>query len=201
MSGNSKSDLYVAPLKKAKGLGSAHTGTHHWMMQKITALLSLPLIIWLIWSITSLHGASYAEFTAWLSQPLNAILMIILVCSVMLHAQLGSQVIVEDYIANEKLKMVKLICHKILFFGLGVAMIFSILKITFVVEPIKSPNIHSVEQRWSKIKKELPSKYMENGKCVCNMPKEDGNDPLQKWRYIQCVNTCKAVNEGIKNDQ
>ncbi len=124
-------DLYVAPLKKAKGLGSAHTGTHHWMMQKITALAQIPLVIWLIWSIISLQGVSYVEFSAWLGQPINAILMIILVCSVMLHAKLGTQVVVEDYITNEPLKMAKLICHKILFFAMGVAIIFSILKISF----------------------------------------------------------------------
>jgi len=131
MSGNSKSNLYESPLKTAKGHGSSHEGTEHWMMQKITAVLSLPLILWLIWSMVGLQGASYAEFTSWLSQPVHAILMIILVCSVMLHARLGSQVIVEDYITNEPLKMVKLISHKILFFGMGVACIFSILKITF----------------------------------------------------------------------
>ncbi len=126
-----KDNLYVAPLKKAKGLGSAHEGTEHWMMQKITAILQIPLIIWLIYSIIKLQGTSYAEFNNWLAQPINAILMIILVCSVMLHAKLGTQVVVEDYISNKKLKMVKLICHKILFFGMGVAIIFSILKIAF----------------------------------------------------------------------
>ncbi len=124
-------DLYVAPLKKAKGLGSAHAGAHHWIMQKITALLQIPLIIWLVWSMISLKGASYSEFTAWLSQPINAILMIILTCSVMLHAKLGAQVITEDYVANESIRMAKLIVQKILFFGMGVAIIFSILKISF----------------------------------------------------------------------
>ncbi len=128
---NKENDLYIAPLKKAKGLGSAHHGAEHWMMQKITALLQIPLIIWLVYSVVGLQGASYAEFSAWLSKPLNAILMIILVCSVMLHAKLGSQVIVEDYISNKKLKMVKLIWQKILFFSMGVAIIFSILKIAF----------------------------------------------------------------------
>jgi len=127
-----KNDLYVAPLKKAKGLGSAHEGVHHWMMQKITALMQIPLIIWLVCSIAKLQGASYEQFSAWLAYPINAILMIILVCSVMLHAKLGAQVVVEDYISSEPLKMAKLICHKILFFGIGVAIIFSILKIALV---------------------------------------------------------------------
>ena len=124
-------NLYVAPLKKAKGLGSAHHGTEHWMMQKITAVAQVPLITWLIWSIIGLQGASYTEFSAWLAQPINATLMITLVCSVMLHAKLGAQVVVEDYLKNEPLKMIKLIGQKILFFAMSVAIIFSILKITF----------------------------------------------------------------------
>ncbi len=128
---NKENDLYIAPLKKAKGLGSANHGAEHWMMQKITALLQIPLVIWLVYSVVGLQYASYAEFSAWLSKPLNAILMIILVCSVMLHAKLGAQVIVEDYISNKKLKMAKLIGQKVLFFGMGVAIIFSILKISF----------------------------------------------------------------------
>lgn len=131
MSGHCKKESFAAPLKKAKGLGSAHEGTDHWMMQKITALANIPLVLWLIFSIVSLQGASYAQFTAWLGQPVNAILMILLIISVLYHAKLGAQVITEDYVSCEALKMVKLIAQKIVFFGLGVACIFSVLKISF----------------------------------------------------------------------
>ena len=123
---------YITPLKKAKGLGSSHEGVDHWMMQKITAILQVPLIIWLICSITQLQGASYSEFTEWVAAPLNSILLIILVCSVMLHAKLGAQVIVEDYISNKSFKLFKLIGQKIFFFAMAVACIFSILKIAFM---------------------------------------------------------------------
>ena len=128
---SNKSDSYVAPLKKVKGLGSAHEGADHWMMQKITAIANIPLILWLIWSIISLNGASYDEFTSWLAQPVNAILMILLIISVMYHAKLGTQVITEDYISNEGFKMFKLIGQKLFFFAIGVACIFSVLKIAF----------------------------------------------------------------------
>ena len=100
-------DNYAAPLKHAKGLGSAHEGVDHWMKQKITALANIPLIIWLIWSIVSLKGANYDQFTGWLAQPINAILMILLVISVMIHAKLGAQVIVEDYISSKPIRTIK----------------------------------------------------------------------------------------------
>ncbi len=128
----SKNDgLYVAPLKKAKGMGSAHEGADHWMLQKITAIANIPLVLWLMFSIISLQGATYVEFTEWLAKPPHAILMILLVISVMFHARLGAQVVTEDYISNEGFKMFKLIGQKLFFFGLAVACIFSILKIAF----------------------------------------------------------------------
>lgn len=118
-----------SPLHKAKGLGSSHEGAHHWMHQRMTAIANTGLILWLICSVAHLQGASYAEFTAWLSAPWNAVLMILLIISTFYHAVLGSQVVVEDYIHNKCFKMAKLIGMKLFFFALAVACIFSILKV------------------------------------------------------------------------
>lgn len=124
-------DKYKTPLKTAKGMGSAKEGVDHWMKQKVTALANIPLVLWLVWSIVSLQGASYDEFTGWLAQPINAILMILLIISVCIHAKLGAQVITEDYVSCECMKMTKLIAQKLFFFAIAVASIFSVLKIAF----------------------------------------------------------------------
>lgn len=131
MSAEKYKDQYATPLKRAKGLGSAHEGTDHWMKQKITAILNIPLVLWFVWSIINLQGASHAEFIVWQAQPANAVLMIMLIISVLYHAKLGSQVVVEDYISTEWFKMMKLIGQKIFFFGLGIMCIFCVLKIAF----------------------------------------------------------------------
>lgn len=122
-------DAMKSPLARAKGLGSAHAGLEHWLHVKYTAIANVPLLIWLVYSIVDHKGASYAEFTGWLAQPLNAILMILTIISVMYHARLGAQTIVEDYIHCEGLKQVKLIGQKFAFLALAVACIFSVLKI------------------------------------------------------------------------
>jgi len=122
-------DPMKSPLGRARGLGSAKEGANHWMSQRITAIANIPLVLWLVFSIVSLKGASHAQFTDWLAHPLNAILMILFIISTFYHAKLGSQVVTEDYIHNEGLKFVKLIAQKLFFFGLGIACIFSILKI------------------------------------------------------------------------
>ncbi len=116
-------------LARAKGLGSAHEGADHWVKQRITAIANIPLVLWFVYSVVQLKGASHMEFIWWLERPVNAILMILLVISVFLHAKLGAQVVTEDYIHHEGLKFVKLIAQKLIIFGLGVACIFSILKI------------------------------------------------------------------------
>lgn len=122
-------DGIKSPLARARGLGSIKEGADHWLGQRITAIANIPLVLWFVYSIITLKGASYAEFTGWLSHPINAILMILLILSVFYHARLGSQVITEDYIHNEGFKFFKLIGQKLFFYAAGVACIFSILKI------------------------------------------------------------------------
>ena len=117
------------PLGRARGLGSAKEGADHWMAQRITAIANIPLVLWLVYSIVDLKGASHAEFTGWLAEPVNAILMILFILSVFYHAKLGTQVVTEDYVHNEGCKFLKLIAMKLFFYGAGVACIFSILKI------------------------------------------------------------------------
>lgn len=117
------------PLARARGLGSAKEGTDHWMAQRVTAIANIPLMIWLIFSVVNLKGASHDEFTTWLAHPINAILMILVVISTFYHAKLGTQVVVEDYIHHEGFKMFKLIGQKLFFYAAAVACIFSVLKI------------------------------------------------------------------------
>lgn len=122
-------DGMKSPLARARGLGSAKEGSDHWMSQRITAIANIPLLLWLVYSIVALKGASYGEFTGWLENPINAILMILFILSAFYHAKLGTQVVTEDYVHNEGLKFFKLIAMKLFFYGAGVACIFSILKI------------------------------------------------------------------------
>lgn len=119
----------VTHMARAKGLGAAHEGTHHWMMQRVTAMSNFGLVLWLVYSIVSLKGATHEAFVAWLALPWNALLMILFVLSTLYHAVLGIQVVVEDYIHTKWMKHTLLIGSKLFFTALGVAMIFSVLKI------------------------------------------------------------------------
>jgi succinate dehydrogenase / fumarate reductase membrane anchor subunit len=86
------------PLKTARGLGSAKDGTHHFVLQRITAVALVFLSLYVVWLILSLVGDDYATVRASVARPCNAVLLIAFVVATFWHAKLGLQVIIEDYV-------------------------------------------------------------------------------------------------------
>ncbi|MBE5072991.1 succinate dehydrogenase, hydrophobic membrane anchor protein [Erythrobacteraceae bacterium E2-1 Yellow Sea] len=89
---------------KVRGLGSAHHGAHHWLLQRFTAVGNLVLMLWLVASFIMLPDMGYATLAKWLAQPVSATAMILLVISTFWHARLGLQVVIEDYVHNSGTK-------------------------------------------------------------------------------------------------
>ncbi len=83
---------------RVRGLGSAHNGAHHWLLQRFTAIGNLLLTVWLIVSILLLPDLSYDTAHEWLSAPVPATAMALLIVSTFWHARLGLQVVIEDYV-------------------------------------------------------------------------------------------------------
>ncbi|MEB3414775.1 succinate dehydrogenase, hydrophobic membrane anchor protein [Alteriqipengyuania sp. WL0013] len=86
------------PIGRVRGLGPAHEGPHHWLVQRFTAIGNLFLMLWFGVSLALMPSYDYASITDWLSGPLNSTLMALLVISIFWHARLGLQVLVEDYV-------------------------------------------------------------------------------------------------------
>ena len=99
------------PLGKVRGLGSAKDGTHHWWLQRLTAIAMVPLTIWLTLSLASMAGAGYEEYSAWFRSPLVALAMIAFVGIGFWHLKLGLQVVIEDYVHGEGRKITLLIIN------------------------------------------------------------------------------------------
>lgn len=90
---------YQTPLAKARGLGSAKNGTHHWWMQRVTAVALIPLAFWVILFVQQVFYASYPEIKQWLSSPLNLSLLLSWAFISFYHAAIGLQVVIEDYLS------------------------------------------------------------------------------------------------------
>jgi succinate dehydrogenase / fumarate reductase membrane anchor subunit len=116
-------------LGRVRGLGSSHDGVGHWWAQRLTAVALAPLVIWFVISALSLMGADYAEFQAWLGTFGNAVLLILLAIALFHHAQLGIQVVIEDYVHAEAPKMIGLIATKFIAAVAGASTVLAIVKV------------------------------------------------------------------------
>ena len=120
-----------SPLARVRGLGAAHEGVAHWWAQRLTGIALVPLTLWFVWAASGLLGADLAAMKAWIGTGQNAVLLILLIISGMYHAQLGLQVVIEDYVHSEGAKTVSLILIKLAAVFLGVINTFAVLKLTF----------------------------------------------------------------------
>lgn len=129
MSGTPHIDILRSPLGRARGLGSARAGSHHWWAQRLTAIALVPLTLWFIFSVIHLSGASHQAVIDWLSAPLTLGLMLALIVATFHHLQLGVQVVIEDYVHSEAAKMASVLLVKGLSVLLALVCIVSVLKI------------------------------------------------------------------------
>lgn len=130
MTDQTSSGLRTA-LARARGLGSARQGAHHWWMQRLTSAALVPLTVWFVVSVVALAGADYEAVRAWLAQPWSAVLMILLIVATFHHAAAGMQVIYEDYIGTKWLRLIVDLSTKAACFLLGAYGVVSVLKIAF----------------------------------------------------------------------
>jgi succinate dehydrogenase / fumarate reductase membrane anchor subunit len=118
-------------LARARGLGSAKEGTGHWWAQRLTAIALVPLTLWFTASVIALAGADLAAVRAWIANPVSAVLLLVLIAATFHHAQLGTQVVIEDYVHTEWLKIAAIVAVKFAAVLLAAIAAFAVLKIAF----------------------------------------------------------------------
>ncbi|CAH0349293.1 succinate dehydrogenase, hydrophobic membrane anchor protein [soil metagenome] len=116
---------------RVRGLGSAKSGTHHWINQRVTAVGNLLLVLWLIISILQLPALDYVAVTTWLAKSWVAVPMMLMIVSVFYHLRLGLQVVVEDYVHEDGTKFATFLLLNFYAIGGAALGIFAIAKIAF----------------------------------------------------------------------
>ncbi len=121
---------YRTPLARARGLGSAHSGTEHFIQQRLTGVALVPLTIWFVFALAYLANSDYAQAVAWFQNPLHAVLFISFLLANVWHANLGLQVIIEDYIHSEGWKIIALMLLKGSMALSAIAGVYFIMRVT-----------------------------------------------------------------------
>ncbi len=119
------------PLGRVRGLGSAKSGTGHFWLQRVTAVANVILTVVFLGVVISLVGKPYPAAVAVLSHPLVAILMLLFTVSGVVHMRLGMQVIIEDYVHGEGLKIAAVMANTFFAIAIGAACVFALLKLSF----------------------------------------------------------------------
>ena len=118
------------PLNRVRGLGSAHHGTSDFFRQRLTGLAMLLLFIPALIVIMMLLGRNHAAAMQILGSPLVAIIMTLFIIASVWHMKIGMQVVIEDYIHDEKLKLIAIIGNIFFSAAVGLASIYAIIKLS-----------------------------------------------------------------------
>jgi len=108
------------PLARVRGLGAARAGTEHFWRQRVTAVANVPLVIAFVFIVIALLRRNHAAVVQILGSPLVAVILLLLILSITTHMRLGMQVIIEDYVHEERTKLFLLMANT--FFAIVVAL-------------------------------------------------------------------------------
>jgi succinate dehydrogenase / fumarate reductase membrane anchor subunit len=122
-------DIMRSPLRRARGLGSARAGAAHWWAQRLTAIALVPLTLWFLCGMVRMIGATRDDVVFWMAGPLPIVLMIVLVIATFHHLQLGLQVVIEDYVHNDALRVGSILLIRAVAVLLALSCIISVLKL------------------------------------------------------------------------
>ncbi|MFN9580670.1 MAG: succinate dehydrogenase, hydrophobic membrane anchor protein [Novosphingobium sp.] len=114
---------------RVRGLGSAKSGTHHWMLQRFTAVGNLVLGLWLLFSLVGLPDLGFKTVMTWAAQPISATALVLFVVTTFWHARLGLQVLIEDYVHEHANKFAVMTLLNLASFGGAAFGVFAIVRI------------------------------------------------------------------------
>jgi succinate dehydrogenase / fumarate reductase, membrane anchor subunit len=118
------------PLGRVRNLGASHSGTGDFWRQRLTAVAMVLLIIPVLVIVMMLLGRNQAGATQILGSLPIAVILILFIIASTWHMKIGMQVVIEDYIHNEKLKLASIMANNFFSFAVALASIYAIFKLS-----------------------------------------------------------------------
>jgi succinate dehydrogenase / fumarate reductase, membrane anchor subunit len=120
-----------SPIGRVLGLGAAKEGFSHWWLQRVTSVALVLLGLWFVTVLLRMPTFQYEFVVAWIAMPLNAVLLLLLIGTLVYHSQLGVQVVVEDYVHHHGLKVATMMLLTFAHVAVAALAIFAVLRIAF----------------------------------------------------------------------
>jgi succinate dehydrogenase / fumarate reductase membrane anchor subunit len=118
------------PLARVRNLGASHSGTSDFWRQRLTAVAMVLLMVPVIVIVMVLRTSNQAGAVQVLSSPLVAIIMLLFIIASCWHMKIGMQVVIEDYIHGEKVKLASIMANNFFCIAVALASIYAILKMS-----------------------------------------------------------------------
>jgi succinate dehydrogenase / fumarate reductase membrane anchor subunit len=118
-------------LGRARGLGSAKSGSANWWAERLTSVALLPLALYFVVSVILLRGAGHAAMVAYMAEPWNAVLFLLLIGAMFSHLSMGMQAVIEDYVHHDAQRIASLLAVKGGIWFLALICAVSVLKLAF----------------------------------------------------------------------
>ncbi len=120
-----------SPIGRVLGLGAAKEGFSHWWLQRVTSVALVLLGLWFVYALLRMPTFQHEFVVAWIAMPLNAVLLLLLIGTLVYHSQLGVQVVVEDYVHHHGLKIATMMLLTFAHVAVAALAVFAVLRIAF----------------------------------------------------------------------
>ena len=119
--------MNITKKQKAESQKESNLALNHWILQKISALVLIPLVCWFLFTFKDFLYKDYSSKVIWFKNYTNSFLFSMFLLTAIFHLRLGLAVIIDDYIHNLKTKKLLLSFIEILCLFLAVVIVIVIL--------------------------------------------------------------------------
>ncbi|AWM76399.1 succinate dehydrogenase, hydrophobic membrane anchor protein [Phenylobacterium parvum] len=120
---------FRTPLSRARGSGAAGHGASHWVAERVSSIALAPLTLWMVYAALAVSKSDYAGVVGFVSQPVNAVLIVLVLVVSGWHMHAGARVVVEDYMHKMLGRSALLVLNLFVAVLVTALAVFSVLKV------------------------------------------------------------------------